>query len=306
MEEQNGKSNPSAKQHMEHFSKGRNSFFPQSCPTHCKVWLNMYSVSPAPLSASSKAQTHEEGTGTVTMENSTWVPAWLLSQVCSWALPWWPDKQVGDYLQILYLTKQRASERSLKWRQPERSLEPCPCSCPTCCHCICPDLQHWAVAPRPSLAVPATGSQTSPATIWLLGEGQHKTAISSSFFLSLHQLHGLRTTLSTFVCFALFWHQLMPSTLVCNLVSGICCHEGHLFYKKSKDFNKSFYFKTGLKIWFLAVESTLEKNLQVCSSSLSITNISLLKSGFFLILNYISQGGVQPSLTFHSADCIST
>lgn len=83
------------------------------------------------------------------------------------------------------------------------------------------------------MSVPATLSQTFPATIWLLGEGQQKTAISSSLFLSLQKLPGLRAILSIFVWFALFWHQLMSSTLVCNLVAGVCCHKGHLFYKKS-------------------------------------------------------------------------
>lgn len=78
----------------------------------------------------------------------TWQASGWLSPTCV------PDQahSLGD-----------ASQKEKTWKVSRAR----PCSCPLCCHCICPNLQPWAAAPCPSLAVPAAGSQTSPATIWL-------------------------------------------------------------------------------------------------------------------------------------------
>lgn len=241
------KKNPSAKQHTEHLSKGRNSFFPQHCPalpcplqslakyvfwTPCSTQCKQHS----PNSWGREWDCHDDGkqhlSSSLTPLAGLQDPVRRMTWQHSWAPLWWPDKQVGDCLQNLYLTKHRASERSLKWRKPERSLEPCTCSCPTHCHCINPDLQHWAAAP----GSPWNWFPDFPTTISLLEDRQQKTALSSSLFLSIPTPWSqslFHSTLSIFMCFALFWHQLMPSTLVCNLVTGICWHEGYLSYKKS-------------------------------------------------------------------------
>lgn len=151
MEEQNGKKkSPSAKQHMEHFSKGRNSFFLQSCPSQSLAkyvfWIpcSTQFKQQSPNSSGRDWDCHggkQHPSSSLTPLAGLQDPVRRMTWQPSWAPPWWPDRQVGD-LQLLYLTKHRTLETSLKWRKPESSLEPCPCSCPTRCHCICPDSQH--------------------------------------------------------------------------------------------------------------------------------------------------------------------
>lgn len=257
----------------------------QPCPAHHKAW--MCTVFWVPRSAQCNWHTPNRASSGTDWDchegkpclSSDLTPLAGLQDLArrTSSCPWQAGGGLSFDFCIRPSARQSLGDKSRKeetWKVPKA----CPCSSPTHRNSVHPSL--------PTLE--ALGGSSPAVAICLcyslMDFPSHHGALRGEitkgryflFFVSEHvptPQSLVLSTLSIFWCSALFWHQLMPLTLMCNSVTGICSHEGYLPHEKSWDFDNHFYFKIGFKIWGLAVESILKES-KFYSSSLPLIKIS--------------------------------